>query len=185
MPLPAICPGCQASFRLPETLAGKKVRCQKCSHVFEVPALTEAPVPGPIVALPPPTPPMSLSLDTEPSAPSVPAPVTPPAPEIIEANLVALPAQPIIEATLVQSPPRKSKGKPALNAPRPPANVAPPTTTTAWAVAILAFCVIGFALVASLAAAWIVLHLDKNSQKSVASLVISVEGERGNSCEFS
>src|SRR5687767_4726395 len=31
------CPGCSARFRLEDHLAGKKVRCQKCSHIFRAP----------------------------------------------------------------------------------------------------------------------------------------------------
>jgi predicted Zn finger-like uncharacterized protein len=31
------CPGCQATFRLPDDMAGKSARCSKCSHRFTVP----------------------------------------------------------------------------------------------------------------------------------------------------
>ena len=31
------CPQCQVRLRLPEEAAGKRMRCSKCGHVFEVP----------------------------------------------------------------------------------------------------------------------------------------------------
>jgi predicted Zn finger-like uncharacterized protein len=34
MPLSLSCPSCQKPYNVPDTLAGKQVRCQKCSHVF-------------------------------------------------------------------------------------------------------------------------------------------------------
>jgi predicted Zn finger-like uncharacterized protein len=37
MPISTTCPHCKAIFRLPEDLAGKKVRCQKCKELFVVP----------------------------------------------------------------------------------------------------------------------------------------------------
>lgn len=46
MPISTNCPNCKALFRLPDELAGKKVKCQKCQGVFSVPssdALTAAP----------------------------------------------------------------------------------------------------------------------------------------------
>jgi hypothetical protein len=33
-----VCPGCQATFKLPDELAGKSARCSKCSERFTVPA---------------------------------------------------------------------------------------------------------------------------------------------------
>src|SRR5262245_54228895 len=33
------CPGCQATFKLPDELAGKTARCSKCDHKFTVPAV--------------------------------------------------------------------------------------------------------------------------------------------------
>jgi predicted Zn finger-like uncharacterized protein len=37
MAITTTCPNCKARFRLAEELAGKKVRCQKCEGIFEVP----------------------------------------------------------------------------------------------------------------------------------------------------
>lgn len=36
MPIPMTCPTCEARFRLPDELAGKQVRCQRCGNRFEV-----------------------------------------------------------------------------------------------------------------------------------------------------
>ncbi len=37
MPLSTTCPNCKALFKLPNELAGKKVKCQKCQELFIVP----------------------------------------------------------------------------------------------------------------------------------------------------
>lgn len=48
MPIQTSCPQCQASYRLPDTQQGKRVRCKKCTAVFtageagDVPVLQEA-----------------------------------------------------------------------------------------------------------------------------------------------
>src|SRR5271163_4525152 len=34
MPFRTICPNCQASYKLPDSMDGKKVRCAKCSKVM-------------------------------------------------------------------------------------------------------------------------------------------------------
>jgi predicted Zn finger-like uncharacterized protein len=39
MPLEISCSGCQARFRVPESAAGKKIRCPKCKGAIEVPAV--------------------------------------------------------------------------------------------------------------------------------------------------
>lgn len=53
MSITTSCPGCKAMFRLPDDLAGKPVRCQKCARLFEVPLLvTGAPPPAPVEAVP-------------------------------------------------------------------------------------------------------------------------------------
>ena len=36
------CPGCQATFKLPDELAGKPARCSKCDQRFTVPAAVHA-----------------------------------------------------------------------------------------------------------------------------------------------
>jgi predicted Zn finger-like uncharacterized protein len=38
MPIATTCPKCQALFRLPDELAGRKVKCQKCAAVFVMPS---------------------------------------------------------------------------------------------------------------------------------------------------
>jgi predicted Zn finger-like uncharacterized protein len=42
MPIPATCPGCNASYQLADTMLGKKVRCKSCSEVFVVRGKTVA-----------------------------------------------------------------------------------------------------------------------------------------------
>lgn len=37
MAISATCPNCQANFNLPDELAGRRVKCQKCDHVFTLP----------------------------------------------------------------------------------------------------------------------------------------------------
>jgi len=93
------CPGCQATFKLGDEMAGKSARCSKCNQRFTVPATNPkaaplaaaAPMP---VAAPQPMPPKK--------APMMPAP------EIMEAEIVEEPAPPrrmkareILEATEV------------------------------------------------------------------------------------
>lgn len=51
MPIATTCPKCQALFRLPDELAGRRVKCQKCAAVFEAPvAASDATMPGVLVA---------------------------------------------------------------------------------------------------------------------------------------
>ena len=38
MPISLACPSCNKPYNVPDTLAGKQVRCQQCSHVFSVTA---------------------------------------------------------------------------------------------------------------------------------------------------
>ena len=47
MPISLSCPCCQKPYNVPDTLAGKQVRCQKCSHVFTVTAPQPAPLQPP------------------------------------------------------------------------------------------------------------------------------------------
>jgi predicted Zn finger-like uncharacterized protein len=45
MPISLSCPSCKKPYSVPDTLAGKQVRCQKCSHTFTV-AAAAAPAPA-------------------------------------------------------------------------------------------------------------------------------------------
>jgi predicted Zn finger-like uncharacterized protein len=48
------CPNCKALFRLPDDMAGQKVKCQKCEHVFVVPKSSDNTMaPGMSVPKPP------------------------------------------------------------------------------------------------------------------------------------
>jgi predicted Zn finger-like uncharacterized protein len=64
MPISLSCPSCQKPYKVPDTLAGKQVRCQKCSQVFTVAA---APAPS-APALDP-----LLAADLPPLGPALPA----------------------------------------------------------------------------------------------------------------
>jgi predicted Zn finger-like uncharacterized protein len=66
------CPNCKALFRLPENMAGQKVKCQKCQHIFVVPkAEDNAVAPAASVAKPP----IDMELDPKPAPEPIPAPV--------------------------------------------------------------------------------------------------------------
>jgi hypothetical protein len=41
MPIELICPQCSKAYKLPDNLAGKKVRCKDCSTKVEVPSAAE------------------------------------------------------------------------------------------------------------------------------------------------
>ncbi|HZZ81232.1 MAG TPA: zinc-ribbon domain-containing protein [Gemmataceae bacterium] len=45
MPIAMDCPNCQATFRLDDAMAGKKMKCKSCQHVFMVPTTEEAAAP--------------------------------------------------------------------------------------------------------------------------------------------
>ena len=45
MPISATCPSCKTTFRVPDELAGKKVKCQKCQTPFIVAKSDSAPAP--------------------------------------------------------------------------------------------------------------------------------------------
>jgi predicted Zn finger-like uncharacterized protein len=79
MPISLSCPSCQKPYQVPETLAGKQVRCQKCSHIFTVAAA--APVLTPAAAARAPAAPAldPLLADLPPLGPALPAATTLPA----------------------------------------------------------------------------------------------------------
>src|SRR5262245_18629579 len=77
MPISTNCPKCAALFRLPDELAGRRVKCQRCGEIFQAPAAA-----APAADSPP----------QPPSAPSPPARPEKPAPAeevIIDARLVS------------------------------------------------------------------------------------------------
>ena len=60
MSINTTCPGCKSLFRLPEELAGKTVRCQKCAQLFVVPGPPAAdPEPSAEAPEPPPDQPLA------------------------------------------------------------------------------------------------------------------------------
>lgn len=52
MPIEVYCDSCQKKLRVPDTAAGKRIKCPKCQGVISVPAATSAPAPTPTVATP-------------------------------------------------------------------------------------------------------------------------------------
>jgi hypothetical protein len=81
--MPAVsCPGCSASLKVPDGLAGKKAKCRKCNTFFQIPAVSAVTAgPPPISAGPPPIPaghragPGGQQLSNRPMPPRRPAPV--------------------------------------------------------------------------------------------------------------
>jgi predicted Zn finger-like uncharacterized protein len=57
MPISTNCPKCAALFRLPDELAGRRVKCQRCGQIFQAPAAAApAAVSPPLPPSPPPRP---------------------------------------------------------------------------------------------------------------------------------
>jgi predicted Zn finger-like uncharacterized protein len=142
MPITTSCPGCNALFRLPETLAGKQVRCQKCGHQFLVPLvltageMPPAKQPAPVVAEKPPEP-------VQASAPPVPEPEE----ELLEAKLVE----------------PKEQAKPAPVAPLPPES--PPSVL--WLTAALIFFVLAMLATGGAAGMWVSTHLESPARAMI------------------
>lgn len=107
------CPGCQATFRLPDEIAGKSARCSKCNHRFTVPggsasgpgarvsggaSRTAPTAASPTVGGPAVAPPKPAAASRPASASATPAPAMPaaspkkaalnPVPEVLEAEIV-------------------------------------------------------------------------------------------------
>jgi predicted Zn finger-like uncharacterized protein len=85
------CPGCQATFRLPDEMAGKSARCSKCNHRFSVPG-GAAPAAAPGVSA-------AAARTSAPAvgapaigAPAVAPPKSAPAPRPVAAAAAAMPA---------------------------------------------------------------------------------------------
>lgn len=65
MPISVKCPGCQAALRVPDGLAGKKVKCPKCQGIIAVTAAPPPPPPEPVAEAP--------RIEPEPAAAAAPA----------------------------------------------------------------------------------------------------------------
>src|SRR5438128_1419199 len=77
------CPGCQATFKLPDEMAGKSARCSKCNQRFTVPA--GKPKAAPVAAPAPIAAPKAMPLKKVASNPM---------PEVMEAEIIDEPASP-------------------------------------------------------------------------------------------
>src|SRR5207248_1660944 len=93
MAISTLCPGCKALFRLPDELAGKQVKCQKCGQRFMVPGIGAGAAPVVVSSAAA----LSTVADVVAKPPEPPAPVAPPQP--VQAEEVILTAQ------LVEVPP--------------------------------------------------------------------------------
>src|SRR5262245_32790189 len=93
MSITTTCPGCKALLRLPDDLAGKQVRCQKCKNMFTVPGPLMSDAAPPALAASPTEAPIEAKLAPE-----------PPKEEIIDATLAEPPQQEVVQATLAQQP---------------------------------------------------------------------------------
>ena len=169
MPIKVSCPGCQANLTVPDRLAGKSVKCQKCANIFKVPAPAHAEtapaakLASAALVVP------AMSLDNPPK----PAPAKPVEPIfdalVVEPILDAIvvepvkPAAEIIVATLVEppadAPPRpKRASPPAVNANARKRPLPNGRGLTRAGVMILGFLAVGFLFVvlAGVAAGFVV-----------------------------
>jgi hypothetical protein len=110
MAISTLCPGCQSLFRLPDELAGKQVRCQKCNRLLMVPGILRAPAKTAPKAAPRPEPePLAASaaapaVESPPPLPSpLPAPVAPPV--VSPPALDGLPGTVLVEVPVKPAPP--------------------------------------------------------------------------------
>jgi len=101
MPIEVSCANCSGHFRVPDTAAGKKIRCPKCRGAIEVPAAEPTAARPTEVFVPPPTP------------PTLPAPAAPPQPAFVP------PPLPKKQPTFVPPP---AVSEPAPIPPAPPAD---------------------------------------------------------------
>src|SRR4051812_7209716 len=76
MPIPVRC-ACGNAFRVPDHLAGKRVRCPKCAHPVPVPVAAPAPV-GPVAFRPVAPPALSAPKAPPPDEPAVAGPTAVP-----------------------------------------------------------------------------------------------------------
>jgi predicted Zn finger-like uncharacterized protein len=77
MPIQAACPKCQTRYNVPDNLAGKRFRCQKCGNVFQVTAGSAPAVPDWLADVQAASPATAAPTPSAP-APSSPAPAEPP-----------------------------------------------------------------------------------------------------------
>ena len=148
MPITATCPGCKALFRLPEDLAGKQVRCQKCAQMFTVPMVLTG-LSAPAIAAPAPMLPPAVAEE----APIPAAAYAPPPPkeEVILAPVA--PEDEVVMATLAE--PSVDNKPPLPNKPVRPE----PIVSLARTMALLALFLVAVFGTGIFASIWIATHL--------------------------
>lgn len=102
MAISTSCPSCQAVFRLADEMAGKKVKFQKCAHVFVI-ATPEVPAPPPAIP--------NLELDDAPAPKPSEATAVTSAPSAAKAD----PDEPSKKAPAKPPPLSKSASRPPLD----------------------------------------------------------------------
>lgn len=91
MPIDVYCESCQKKLRVPDTVAGKRIKCPKCQSVLSVPAAsTAAATVTPVVTTSAPPSPVKAATASKSGAIPVTKPTAPPTPK----SSVKLPAQP-------------------------------------------------------------------------------------------
>ena len=111
MPTITTCPSCNGALRLPDELAGRRVRCPTCQTVFDATASPGAPPSAPVPAAPEPERPLwkdlRLDLDkSDPDSPQIPpAAEPPPAPARTPRLIGAVEVKPTGDDGSAPSPP--------------------------------------------------------------------------------
>lgn len=102
------CPGCASLFKLPSDLAGKRVRCEKCKQMFDVPAAGQGDLELPLI-------PSTPTAPTKPEKPAAAPKRQPINDEILTGELVDddLP----LPATAVKNLGKNSTGRPVPRKP--------------------------------------------------------------------
>ena len=122
------CPGCQATFKLPDEMAGKTARCSKCNHRFTVPGDKPKPAAAPTVAPAPMSGKPAVPAKAQAPLPAKKVPLTPVS-EVLEAEVIdepapGRPAKPagaldevevvdevqVVDDAAIQAPPRAATG---------------------------------------------------------------------------
>jgi len=160
MAITTTCPGCTAIFRLPDELAGKTVRCQKCERMFVVPLPTVGQG-------------LAIARETEVDAPHeiveevVPIRDEADAPPPIEAPVAeTTQGEPVIEG----KPNAPLATAPTPIVPVPIGNGPEQSPSRFWAVVSLALFLFGVGATGAFAAIWVATHVTSPQVVLVPSL---------------
>ncbi len=90
MPIQVACASCAGKFRVPDNVAGKKIRCPKCKEVIQIPAAGAAAAPTPPTDSPTTPKPTATRSQPKPTPAKPAAPATPTAPNATQPQKPAL-----------------------------------------------------------------------------------------------